>query len=93
MYQSFPQKHYVRSNNAMPVIKECATEEKPKKQEICEIKKEAECLEKNKKNPFSNFFGSLELDDIIIIGLILILLFEGTNDIMTLALLGVILFL
>lgn len=93
MYQSFPQRHYVRSNSAMPVIKEDNIKEKSKLQEFCKEKTEIECNDNNKKNPLGNFFSSLELDDIIIIGLILVLFFEGSNDIMTLALLGFILFL
>ena len=93
MYQSFPQRHYSRSNTAMPVIREA---EKPceKKEEIpekCEKETTDICETKN-NNPLSNLFGSLEIDDIILIGIILILLYEGSNDILLLAVLGIILF-
>ena len=86
MYQSFPQRHYNRSNTAMPVIKEDPCEKKEIK---CE---KEECCEEKQNNPLSNIFGSLEIDDLILIGIILILLYEGTNDILIIALLGMILF-
>jgi len=88
MYQSFPQRHYSRSNNAMPVIKEAPCEKKEIK---CENEIKENCDEKS-SNPLSNIFGSLEIDDLILIGIILILLYEGTNDILIIALLGIILF-
>lgn len=94
MYQSFPQRHYNRSNTAMPVIKE-RQEKQCEKEESAEVKCEKEVPEvcdDKKSNPLSSLFGSLELDDIIIIGIILVLLIEGTNDILLLALLGIILF-
>ena len=87
MYQSFPQRHYNRSNTAMPVIKEMPCERETK----CEKEKE-ECCEEKPNNPIQNIFGSLEIDDLILIGIILILLYEGTNDILIIALLGIILF-
>ena len=87
MYQSFPQRHYNRSNTAMPVIKEQPCEKKEK----CENEK-VECCDEKQNNPLSNIFGSLEIDDLILIGIILILLYEGTNDILIIALLGMILF-
>ena len=91
MYQSFPQRHYNRSNSAMPVVKE------PPKKEECAVEERREelpcCNNENKaSNPLGTLFGSLELDDLIIIGIILILLMEGTNDILLLAILAVILF-
>ena len=89
MYQSFPQKHYNRSNTAMPVIKEPPCEKKEIK---CE-KEIGECCETKQNNPLGNIFGSLEIEDLILIGIILILLYEGTNDFLIIALLGVILFL
>ena len=86
MYQSFPQRHYNRSNTAMPVIKEVPCETKEVK---CE---KEECCEEKQNNPLSNIFGSIEIDDLILIGIILILLYEGSNDILIIALLGMILF-
>ena len=86
MYQSFPQRHYNRSNTAMPVIKEAPCEEKEIK---CE---KEECCDEKQNNPLSNIFGSVEIDDLILIGIILILLYEGANDILIIALLGMILF-
>lgn len=88
MYQSFPQRHYSRSNTAMPVIKEQPCE---KKEQKCE-KEVCECGDEKQNNPLSNIFGSIEIDDLILIGIILILLYEGTNDILIIALLGIILF-
>ena len=90
MYQSFPQRHYSRSNSAMPIVKEA-----PKKEECTVIPEKCEkpCeADKNTCNPLGTLFGSLELDDLIIIGIILVLLMEGTNDILLLAILGIILF-
>lgn len=92
MYQSFPQRNMSRSNTAMPVIRDnhrndCVKEEK---QEKCELKIPDKCEEKS-SNPLS-FLNSFQLDDIILIGIILFLLYEGSNDIITIALLAVILF-
>ena len=86
MYQSFPQRHYNRSNTAMPVIKEA-----PCEKEKYENEKE-ECCPEKPNNPLNNIFGSIEIDDLILIGIILILLYEGTSDILIIALLGMILF-
>lgn len=93
MYQSFPQRHYNRSNTAMPIIREASEKpcEKEKTEEKCE-KEPLDICEPPKSNPLSTLFGSLELDDIILIGIILILLYEGSNDILILAILGIILF-
>lgn len=90
MYQSFPQRHYNRSNTAMPVIKDntentCGSEpitEKCEKTDNCGAKR---------KNTEENLIGSMALDDIILIGVILVLLLEGSNDILMLAILGIIL--
>ena len=62
MYQSFPQRHYNRSNTAMPVIKEPPCEKKETK---CE-KEISECCETKQNNPFGNIFGSLEIEELIL---------------------------
>ena len=79
----------------MPMIKEIPKEPVCKKEEQkpeCKEIVPCEC-EKKGENPLSSIFGSMEIDDLIIIGIILLLLFEGTNDILIIALLGIILFM
>ena len=79
-----------------------------KKEEKCdkEIKQEcseekslcpSECFDDCNKNPISSLFGDLfkniEIDDIILIGLILFLLYEGEDNIITIGILALVLFL
>ncbi len=69
------------------------------KQECCDEK--SLCVEKNKndskRNPLNALFGDLfknfEIDDLILIGLILFLLYEGEDDIIIIGILALILFL
>ena len=64
------------------------------KDEIKEVKEEIEKCEDNKNtsfNLFNDVFKNLELDDIIIIGIILLLLYEGSEDWLTIGLLIVVL--
>ena len=79
----------------MPVIKEAPDNKECEREDVPETKCEEEvkcCCEKKPSNPLCTVFGSLEVDDIIIIGILLVLLFEGSNDILIIALLGIILF-
>lgn len=79
-----------------------------KKEEKCdkEIKKEcseekalcsSECLEDRNKNPLGSLFGdifkNIEIDDLILIGVILFLLYEGEDNIITIGILALVLFL
>lgn len=93
MYQSFPQKHISQSTNAMPVFKE--QQKKEKRPEICEEKKEKIILkdekEKKDKNPSFDFLNKMSIDDIIIIGLIILLIYEGSEDYLTIGLLAAVL--
>lgn len=91
MYRSFPQGHYNKSETAMPVIRETAEnpyieEEEEKKCENAETEQKLLC-----DKPKNSIFGSLKSDDIILLGIILILLLEDTGDIVMLAVLGMIL--
>ena len=94
MYQSFPQKNINRSNSAIPIIKEpphekCAPKKPPGEQPCaCPPKPQQESCAAIPQN----IFGSLKADDLVIIGILLILLYEGTNDMLIIAILGIILF-
>lgn len=98
MYQSFPQKRICMSSNAMPIIPKPETKEN-NCQDVCKEKEKKEEIEEcdNNKNTsfnlFNDVFKNLELDDIIIIGLILLLLYEGSEDWLTIGLLIVVLLL
>ena len=82
----------------MPIISKPEIKEN-KCPDVCEEKekkKEIEKCEDNKNTSFDLFndiFKNLELDDIIIIGLILLLLYEGSEDWLTIGLLIVVLML
>ena len=99
MYQSFPQRHISKSANAMPVFKQNFPEEEKKeaesiedeKAEIAVVKKENEHNNENEKNPLTDLLGNLNPDDIIIIGIILLLIHEGSEDWLTIGLLSAIL--
>lgn len=91
MYRSFPQGHYNKSETAMPIIRETAEnqyieEEEEKKCENAEAEQKLPC-----DKPQNSIFGSLKSDDIILLGIILILLLEDTGDIVMFAVLGMIL--
>lgn len=92
MYQSFPQKHISKSASAMPVFKEI-----PKVEELTpqnsqpELKKIENQPKKEEKNPLTELFQGLNIDDIIIIGLIVLLIYEGTDDYLTIGLLAAVL--
>ncbi len=75
MYQSFPQKSYTESSrSAMPIKTEVVYPKEEKKPTT--------------QNFISDFVSNLKMDDIILIGLILILLLEGGDDWIIIALIA-----
>ena len=74
MYQSFPQSFYSEKSDAMPIAQPKVRQEKP-----CED-----------SQGFLKIFDNLNIDDIIIIGLIILLLTEGNDEWL---LIGVLIFL
>lgn len=98
MYQSFPQRHISKSTNAMPVFKQNTCEQKkeiPVRNEenmgIAVVKNENEHKAENEKNLLTDLLGNLNPDDVIIIGLILLLIYEGSEDWLTIGLLAAVL--
>jgi hypothetical protein len=75
MYQSFPQKAYPEQSSAMPIMPAPANFA-PRPREDCEI------APVHKNNGLLNnlkIFDDLNIDDIILIGIIILLLTEGTG--------------
>lgn len=91
MYRSFPQGHYNKSETAMPVIRETSENSYGKEDNSQKCEKESKDLQLPCDKPKNSIFGSLKSDDIILLGIILILLLEDTGDVITLAVLGMIL--
>ena len=90
--------NFSENNNSI----NCKEEEKcdeEKKQECSEEKSlcPCECSDDCNKKPLGSFFGDLfkniEIDDLILIGLILFLLYEGEDNIITIGILALVLFL
>jgi len=79
MYQSFPQEFYREQGDAMPIAKTPSHLHK-------EVPHEA-----LNTGSFLKVFDNLNLDDIIIIGLIILLLTEGNEEWLLIGLLGFIL--
>lgn len=79
MYQSFPQKSYTESSRiAMPI-----------KTEVVYTKEEKKPVTQNAIGDFlGDFIGNLKMDDLILIGLIIILLMEGSDDWIIIALIA-----
>lgn len=84
MYQSFPQKSFTESSrSAMPIKPEVVYQKEEKK----------EVAQNNFLGDFlGDFVGNLKMDDLILIGLILVLLFEGGDDWIIIALIAYMLF-
>lgn len=94
MYRSFPQKHISESASAMPILKEIPPHNtKNEKKDKTEKENEEKKLisEKKDKNPQNELLQGLNIDDIIIIGIILLLIYEGSDDYLTIGLLAAVL--
>ena len=73
MYQSFPQSFYNGKNNAMPIPQQ-------KIANASDMAFEKPCETNNNSGGILKIFDNISIDDIIIIGLVILLLTEGNDD-------------